>query len=332
VDAFIHSQLVEAISGHDVCASALGPFHLFECRCAKAAIEAHVDYCSVCDDWNAAADVIDNYHVEAQRQRVTCITGFGATPGISNMIVSMLASTMDFPTEVQISCYQPLNAGGGEAVLRHMLFVMSGLIPVVRDGVRRNVKACSESARCAFSKVGEQTVWNMGHAEPATMYRYFPSLRRVEFRMGFGFGSRLLVWPAYLGLFNFRIFVWLVIKIFTALEYILRRFPKGLGSLRIDVFGMRDGSTCHEQCHGIGEMREVTGVSLAIGARLLALKQTKVVSIGGVYAPEGAMTMKFLLACFHKGFVGTKDIAQTQPYSEEDIIAAAERENAGPAI
>eukprot|EP00759_Apiculatamorpha_spiralis_P015220 PhF_6_TR21923/c0_g1_i3/m.31144 len=60
VDATNHTALVQAIRGHDVCASALGPFHRFEVPCALAAIEAHVPYCSVCDDWNAAADVLEN--------------------------------------------------------------------------------------------------------------------------------------------------------------------------------------------------------------------------------------------------------------------------------
>lgn len=319
VDAFNHTGLVEVIKGHDVCASALGPFHLFEVRCARASIEAGVDYCSVCDDWNAAADVIDQLHSEAQRRKVTCVTGFGATPGVSNMVIAWFASKMDYATEAHISCFQPLNAGGGEAVLRHMLFVMSGSIPVVRDGIRKDIKSCSESSRIEFAKFGTKTVWSMGHAEPATLHRYIPSLRTVEFKMGFGFGSRFLVIPAWLGLFRFAFFIWLTVKIFTFLEMLMKMFPKGMGALRIDVNGIRDGRPCHEEVHGTGEMREVTGLSLSVGAVLMAEKKTKVSQVGGVYAPEGAMTFEFLHHMIDKGILGCRDVAMRHPYTHDDI-------------
>ncbi|NIM52309.1 MAG: NmrA family NAD(P)-binding protein, partial [Gemmatimonadales bacterium] len=61
VDANDHDALVEAMQGYDVAASSLGPFYRFETRLIRAAIEAGVDYASICDDWSAAQSVLDEF-------------------------------------------------------------------------------------------------------------------------------------------------------------------------------------------------------------------------------------------------------------------------------
>jgi hypothetical protein len=314
-DAFNHESLVSAITGHDVCASALGPFHLFEVRCARASIEAGVRYCSVCDDWNAAGDVIDELHDFAKEKGVTCVTGFGATPGISNMGAVHLARTMDEVTDIQISCFQPLNAGGGEAVLRHMLFVMSGQLPIWRDGRKTIIQACGRTHRqVPFPRHGKVDLWNMGHSEPVTMYRYMPSLRSVEYRMGFGFGSRLLIWPAYLGLFKFAWCVSVVVWFFGLLDKLMKRWPKGKGALRVDVFGIRHGEACTEMMCGEAEMRESTGLSLSVGALMLGKGEGVDVSAGGVFGPEAIVEPSvFIPRLLTKGsFVAYGDVEMTR--------------------
>ena len=321
VDAFVHHSLVSAIEGHDVAASALGPFHLFEEKCARASIDAKVNYCSVCDDYNAAEDVLDKLQAVAQRNGVIVITGFGATPGTSNIAASIMASHMDVATDVHISCFQPLNAGGGEAVLRHMLFVLSGQLPVWRDGRRVVVPACSSSKKVEFPKYGNVTVWTMGHAEPVTLHRYMPTLRNVEYKMGFGFGSRCLIWPSYyLGLFRFKVVVTVTIWFFSWLDLLFKKWPKGNGALRVDVYGIKNGKPCHEMACGVGEMREVTGVSLAVGALMLGSRVGISVSGGGVFAPEGSVDSNI----FHnwmadKGFKSFSNLEMTIPFTGDSL-------------
>ncbi|MGQ9709592.1 MAG: saccharopine dehydrogenase NADP-binding domain-containing protein, partial [Anaerolineae bacterium] len=58
MDARNYADVVEALRGHDIAASALGPFYRFEAPLVRAAIEAGVDYVSICDDWIAAKQVI----------------------------------------------------------------------------------------------------------------------------------------------------------------------------------------------------------------------------------------------------------------------------------
>jgi len=59
VEATDHHAVIKAMRGYDVAAGALGPFYLFEELLVRAAIEADVDYVSICDDWTAARDVLD---------------------------------------------------------------------------------------------------------------------------------------------------------------------------------------------------------------------------------------------------------------------------------
>lgn len=325
VDAFKHDEMVKAIRGHDVCSSALGPFYLFEVRCCKASIEAGAMYCSVCDDFNAAQDVIDQLHDKARQAGILCITGFGATPGVSNMGVKLLAESMDYPTDVTISCFQPLNAGGGEAVLRHMLFVMNGKLPVWREGSRQEVQACGTSRVVTFPKFGGVRVWPMGHAEPVTLHRYLPSLRNVTFEMGFGAGSQLFTWPAWLGIFQYAWVVTATVWLFSWLDLLFKFVgPKGAGALNIEVRGIRGGQPVKEFLCGVAEMRESTGLSLAVGTLLLARRQgilADVAQNGGVYAPEGALDAKtFLRAMIRKNFIGYFDVEMKRGMSEEDLM------------
>src|SRR5512144_1502918 len=85
IDANDHSGLVNALRGFDVAASALGPFFKFEAKLARAAIEAGVDYASVCDEWEAAEAVLDGLAEEARRRGRIVLTGLGTSPGVTNV-------------------------------------------------------------------------------------------------------------------------------------------------------------------------------------------------------------------------------------------------------
>ncbi|MGB2799283.1 MAG: saccharopine dehydrogenase NADP-binding domain-containing protein, partial [Dehalococcoidia bacterium] len=169
VDANDHNGLVEAMRGYDVAASALGPFYLFEAKLVRAAIEAGVDYTSICDDWLAADEVINQFSEKAREKGVTVITGLGTSPGISNIGVGYFNQQMDKLRRVEVYVYMPLNAGGGEAVIGHTVFIMSGKIAVWRNGKRMMVRACSEEQVVEFPRFGPVKVWNMGHGEPVTV-------------------------------------------------------------------------------------------------------------------------------------------------------------------
>ena len=313
IDANDHNGLVEAMRGYDVAASALGPFYLFEAKLVRAAIEAGVDYTSICDDWLAADEVITQFSEKAREKGVTVITGLGTSPGISNIGVGYFNQQMDKLRRAEVYVYMPLNAGGGEAVIGHTVFIMSGKIAVWRNGKRMMVRACSEEQVVEFPRFGPVKVWNMGHGEPVTVPLFVQGIEDVNFFMGFGKGSNWFVLPAKLGLFKGKRRQRVLTKLLSRLEHMGKPQEPEWGAVRIDAWGERGGEEVHEIACGIGQMREATGVSLAIGTLMLAQKEI-LTKEGGVYGPEACLDpIKFLTHLKEMGIAAYFDLEMTNP-------------------
>ncbi len=317
VDANDYSGLVKAMRGYDAAASALGPFYLFESRLVQAAIEAGVDYCSICDDWDATEAVLEQFHEEAKKKGVTVVTCLGASPGISNISISSLAREMDTARKAEVYCFLPLDAGGGAAALKHGLHIMSGEIVTWSEGRRRMVKACSEARVIAFPGVGKKKVWLMGHSEPATVGRFIPGIEEVSFYMGFGPVTPMVVYPARWGWFKSERRIDSFVRAIQFLERLASGPEPGLGALRIDVWGEKDGDATNKMICGTGQMREMTGLSLSIGALMLGKKEI-LTADGGVYAPEAILDPDIFFTYFketgsHQIYT---DLQMTQPLKQ----------------
>ena len=313
VDARDHTALVKALRGYDVAASGLGPFYLYEAPLVRAAIEAGVDYASICDEWQAARTVIDELDGPAREKGVTVITGLGTSPGVSNVGVAYLSAGMDTVKRVHVYVYQPLDAGGGPAVVRHMLHIISGQVVMWREGKSQMVPACSHERFVEFPRFGPIKVWNMGHSEPETLPRYMPALEEVGFYMGFGSGSNLFIRPARWGVFRRAGILNTVARIVSRLEQASSAGDPEPGAVRIDVWGVEGGDEVHRLACGVGQMREVTGLSLSIGTQMLARKDL-LVDAGGAYAPEACLDPHaFLTMLREKGMQAYTDLAMTEP-------------------
>jgi lysine 6-dehydrogenase len=313
VDASDHGALVETLRGYDVAASALGPFHLHEVKLVRAAVEAGVDYASVCDEWEPAGAVLDRFDGPARERGVTVITGLGTSPGMTNVGIRYYADQLDTIRRADVCVYQPLDAGGGEAVVRHMLHVISGQVVVWRGGRRVMVPACSEEHVVEFPRFGPITVWNMGHAEPETVPRFLPGIEEVNFFMGFGPGSGLFIQPARWGLLASRRLRGGLARLVSLVERISSDGEPADGAVRIDVWGEVAGEEVHRLACGIGGMREATGISLAIGTLMLARREL-LVGAGGAYAPEACLDPRtFIGRLSASGVPAYTDLTMTQP-------------------
>jgi saccharopine dehydrogenase-like NADP-dependent oxidoreductase len=311
VDANDHHALVQAMRGYDVAASALGPFHLFEAKLVRAAIEAGVNYASICDEWEPAGAVIDQFSTAAREKDITIITGLGTSPGISNVGIRYYAQQLDETRRVDVNVYQPLNAGGGEAVVRHMLHIISGRVVAWRQGRRVMVPACSEEHLVEFPHFGHIKVWNMGHSEPETIPRFIPGVEEVNFFMGFGPGSGLFIWPARWGLWGSRRLRDAISRIVSLIERVSAGEPAE-GAVRIDVWGEVAGEEVHHIACGVGQMREASGLSLAIGTLMLARGEL-LTEEGGVYAPEACLDPRTFIAYLSaKGINAYEDLTMTR--------------------
>lgn len=313
IDANDHRQLVEAMRGYNLVASALGPFHLFEPKLVAAALETGVDYASICDEWEPAGAVIDRFHQAARDKGVTVITGLGTSPGLSNLAISYYARQMDRTRQADVCVYQPLDAGGGEAVVRHMLHIITGQVVTWRGGQRVMLPACSETRQIEFPRFGPIQVWNMGHSEPETVPRFIPGVKEVNFLMGFGSGSNLFIRPARWGLLSSRRVRGAVARFFSWVEQRSAGGEPGEGAVRVDVWGELDGQEVHRIACGVGQMREATGLSLSVGALMLARGEL-LIQGGGVYAPEACLDPEtFIGRLSAKEIRAYADLAMTQP-------------------
>jgi hypothetical protein len=312
VDANVKDSLVAVMRGHDVAASALGPFYRYETKLVSAALEADVDYASICDEPEPTQKVFDKFWSEAREQGRTVLVGLGTSPGTTNLAFAHLAAGMESVRRADIYCYQPLNGGGGRALLHHALHIINGKTLSWRRGRKSRIAALSEEATIAFPRFGTLRVWNMGHAEPLTIPRYHPEIRDVNFMMGFGLGSPLLVHPARWGAFATPSRIDAAVSVIAWIEHWLQRKPAH-GAIRVEVEGTVGGQPVRKMLCGTGELRDVTGNALSIGAQMVARREITTTT-GGVFAPEGCMRTDRALAEFaRRGIQFFEDLEMTQP-------------------
>lgn len=313
VDANHRDDLAAALQGHDLAASALGPFYKYEPLLAGAAIQAGVAYISICDDWIACEQVLNEFDAPARDAGVKVITGMGASPGLTNLLACHLARGMSRVRQIDIHCYQPWSAGGGEAVFRHLLFIISGEVASFQNGKPKRVPACSVETYVEMPKYGRVRLWNLGHAEPVSLPRHFPGLETCNFYMGLGTGMGLLVAMAKRGWFLGEKRADRAVRVVAPFERFMAGGKPGVSSIRVDVWGEINGREEHRMACGTGVMREYTGLALSTGALLFARGET-LQKGGGVYAPESCFdTSAVIAAARAKGIEGFEDLAMTRP-------------------
>src|SRR5450756_672479 len=227
------------MSGQDIVASALGPFFLFETKLVRAALEAGVDYISICDDWCAVQDTIIRFDEPARNQSRFVVTGCGVSPGMSNIAVRLLAGRLDRARRADVLVYMPMDSGEGEAVTQHTLFIFGTVVPVFRDGVTIMLPAGSLHRTVEFPRFGRLKVWNIGHGEPVTVPRHLPELEEVNIMLGLGTGSEIFVALGRLGVFSSPRRIERMAKLALKLPLPHSNLPVE-GALRIDVSGEKD--------------------------------------------------------------------------------------------
>jgi len=310
VDAEDHQALVEALRGHDLALSSLGPFYRFEEALVRSAIEAGVDYASICDEWEPTRAVLEHHHEAAKEAGVTVLIGLGASPGITNVAVRYLADQLDEVDRVEVALYLPPDAGGGPAVTDHLVHVVTGEVSTRRDGQQVMIPAVAESKVVEFPVFGRMRMWNMGHPEPETIPRVLPAIRSLDFRMGFGWLTWLLVFMSRWGLVR-RGRATVAHRVLQWVEKRFRGSPSG-GAVRVDAWGTKDGQPEQVTLCGQGKMRDTTGLCLAVGGLMLARGQARGEG-GGVVTPEAALPPElFFEEMGRRGVVAYRDLALSQ--------------------
>jgi saccharopine dehydrogenase-like NADP-dependent oxidoreductase len=319
VDADDHGSLVDAIKGHDVAASGIGPFYRYEVPVARAAIEAGVPYVSLCDDYDAAQDVLE-LDEAAREAGVTVLTGLGWTPGLSNVLARKGAEQMDQVDEIRIAWGSSASDSDGYAVILHTMHIFSGDVPTRLYGWSVDVPAGSDSETVLFpAPVGAVNCYHVGHPEPVTLPRHFPDAQTVTLKGGLSEQplNELAIWLARLRLTDTPAKRDALGQIIKSLLPVLSRFSQPAepcSAVRVNVKGRSNGEARQVSYAAAGHMRELTGLPLAIGALMLARGE---IHAPGVVAPESCIEPNPFLAELETRGVSVHDLSGQWPTPTE---------------
>lgn len=140
VDASSKESIANAIKDSDIVLNCVGPFYKTVKTVLETVMEAGIDYVDVCDDVDVTLDILD-WNEKAQAAGITALIGMGSSPGVTNVMAKLAATTMLDETEsVDI-----FHAHGGEpvegpGVIGHRFHCMSIDIPMYLDGKMQYVK------------------------------------------------------------------------------------------------------------------------------------------------------------------------------------------------
>jgi saccharopine dehydrogenase (NAD+, L-lysine-forming) len=297
LDVSNSDELVRLIAGYDVVVNAVGPYYRHGTTVLDAAITAGVDYVDLCDDLEPTRRMLDRSEAAAVAG-ITAVVGCGTSPGATNMIVAAAAEAFDELLEARISWVVPMQDAGGLAVGLHALHMLVSEVYRVVDGRGEFGTANTRAYDVDFpSPYRAVRVHEVGHPEPYTLHREFPSLQTV-WNAGAVYPywamERLLA-AATLGLADdepLRIGDQDVApgRIAIALDVRHRdrnrNLPLGpeVSYARVEVVGRTGDAERKEAYLAPDRMSEGAGGGAAVAAGLVAGGETK--ARGGVFAPE----------------------------------------------
>jgi saccharopine dehydrogenase-like NADP-dependent oxidoreductase len=288
VDANDPQSLVDAIRGHDVAASGIGPFYRYERPVAQAAIDAGVPYVSLCDDYDAVQAVLQLNDL-ARTAGVTVLTGLGWTPGLSNLLARKAADQLDQVEEINVAWASSASDSEGFAVILHTMHIFTGQVPSRLYGWSVDVAAGTGKEAILFPPpVGVVNCYHVGHPEPVTLPRLYSGVQTVTLKGGLSEQplNDLAIWLARLGLTNTPAKKQALGRLIKALLPALSQLgqpPEPCSAVRVDVVGFADGKQQRISYAAAAHMTELTALPLAIGALMLARGE---IDSPGVVAPE----------------------------------------------
>ena len=177
-------DLAGRLAGADVVVNCAGPGYRLEATAVRAAIEAGVDYVSLCDDYTGTDEalVMDE---AARSAGVTIVPGCGLSPGMTSYLAEAAATELDKADEVQIAVAASSSDSDGFASAEHLAFSLAGEAPFVSDGERSSGRAGTAPKLVYFPEpVGWVETFVCGHPEISTMPKTHPSLDSIQFRIG----------------------------------------------------------------------------------------------------------------------------------------------------
>jgi saccharopine dehydrogenase-like NADP-dependent oxidoreductase len=223
---------------------------------------------------------------------VTVLTGLGWTPGLSNLLARKAADQLDNITAIKIAWGSSASDSEGYAIILHTMHIFSGLVPSRLYGWSVDVPAGSGKEAILFpAPVGVVNCYHVGHPEPVTIPRFYPDVDTVTLKGGLSEQplndlAILLAWLRLIDTPVKRDVMGKLIQAFLPLLSRLGQPEEPCSAVRVDVTGQSNEDERTLSLGASAQMKELTGLPLAIGALWLARGE---IHMPGVVAPEACI-------------------------------------------
>jgi len=307
-DAADARSVAVAIRGADIVCNCVGPFFKTVKTVLRAVLDAKINYVDVCDDVDVTLDILA-LSAEAAERGVTALIGMGSSPGATNLLAKLAATSLLEETD-SIDIF---HAHGGEpfegpGVIGHRFHCMSIDIPMFLDGALRSVKYFEPDGIALrqtfdFPVLGDGLMlYPYPHPEQVTLPKYlrvrqvtnkgtvlpaeYYDLTREICRLGFNDREPVDVGGVKVAPYDFA-----VAYIIKRRDEILKRtnFGKQRGCCSVVAKGKKGGAYREYRFHmasGSQALGEGTGIPAAIGVILM---QKGLVKGPGVLPPEACV-------------------------------------------
>jgi saccharopine dehydrogenase-like NADP-dependent oxidoreductase len=192
VDVTDEADLGVLLDGAGAVLNTVGPFFRLGPPVLGAAIAKGCHYLDINDDWESTEAMLA-MDATARERGVTAVIGLGASPGISNLLAVTAIDELDEVEAVHpgfdLDAAIPETRGDQpSAAMVHGLHQLTGRIRVFDEG-RFVDERPLRRVDFDYPGLGPRTAWTMGHPEPITLPRRYPSLRRSRILMTMGRGN-----------------------------------------------------------------------------------------------------------------------------------------------
>lgn len=288
------NRLVNLMRSCDVAINCIGPNYKHEVKIAEAAIEAKTDLIDINDDYEATYEMwkLDE---RAKEAGIIIVMGLGASPGINNIFARACADQLETVDEIHTTWVMSGTDPGGLALAYHLLYSLSGKALTYANNQMIEVESFVDGReRLEFlDPVGSLDVFHVGHPEPITLSRAFPTAKIVDDKATFNppfindlirdLGKLVRESEGPISINGTKVDP----MDFAALYFHkkckgLKDFPKE-GALRTDVKGRRNGESKVITYTSSGVITSGTGTPASMGAQMLMDGH---IQGKGVLAPE----------------------------------------------
>jgi len=179
IDATNLVELTSLLKNYDVVISTIGPYYLLGTGVLGCAIDARCNYIDICDDPEPTIAMLA-MHRQAVAAGITALVGFGASPGISNLLAVKAINAIGRAERVVTTWGSSSAANENETAdaemgiaVDHWVEQLTGTIPVHQDGRIQHVRPL-KTVDLFVPSIGRRTAYTVGHPEPLTLPITFP--------------------------------------------------------------------------------------------------------------------------------------------------------------